>query len=469
MKKNILNIVVFLFCLFAFGAGVQAQGLKKAAPVPPLGWNSYDCYDWRINEAEFKANALFMSEKLLPYGWKYAVIDYLWFLPDKEGNLPVKQRKAAGRHLRYNADGKPVDSVFIDKYGRLIPDELRFPSTAGGKGFKPLADFAHSKGLKFGIHIMRGIPRYAVYYNLPIKGTRYWAQDIANRNDTCMWENTMFGVDSRKPGAQEYYNSLVEMYAEWGVDFIKADDEMTPSFHRDEIQLLANAIKKCKRPIVLSLSPGSVPFSQAKFLASNVNMWRISDDFWDNWESLREKFEMLNAWSGYIKPGNWPDADMLPIGHISIANTPVGKERISSFTKDEHYTLMTLYSIARSPLMIGSDLPTMPDSTLFFLTNKEVLDVNRNSTNNRLIYKLWDQKIIWMADDPETGDRFIALFNTGNKKQEVVFDFGTEHMYSKYKIRDLWRRMDIGIYEKKFGAVIPPHGAGLYRMTKVKK
>jgi len=467
MKR--ISALIFLLLLQLFSqSGLKAQDLKKTAPVPPMGWNSYDCYDWRINEMEFKANADYMADKLLQYGWQYAVIDYLWFHIDKDGALPVKQRKQASRYLKYEQNGRPADSIAIDKYGRLLPDEIRFPSAAGGKGFKPLADYVHSKGLKFGIHIMRGIPRYAVYYNLPVEGTKYRAKDIADTNDVCPWENTMFGIDYRKPGAQEYYNSLIEMYAGWGIDFIKADDEMTPYFHQEEIQLLVNAIKKCGRQIVLSLSPGSVPFSRAGFLARNVNMWRISDDFWDDWQSLKEKFALLNAWSNYIKPGSWPDADMLPVGHLSLNNTPVGKERTSRFTKAEHYTLMTLYSIARSPLFIGSDLPTMPDSTLLFLTNKEALEVNKNSAGNRLVYKLWEEKIMWIAEEPATGDKYLALFNVGDKEQKITFEFKYENLKGKYIIRDLWNHKEAGTYEKEFGVNLPPHGAGLYRLKKVK-
>lgn len=464
--KNTL-LLMLLMILPAFGIA-GAQEFKKQNSTPPMGWNSYDCYDWRINESDYKENVNYMADNLLRYGWQYVVIDYLWFHIDKEGNLPYKQRKPATKDLRYETNGKPVDSVSIDKYGRLIPDEIRFPSSANGKGFKPLADYVHSKGLKFGIHIMRGIPRYAVYYNLPIKGTKYRAKDIANLNDTCPWENSMYGIDYKKPGAQEYYDSIIELYVKWGVDFIKADDEMTPYFHKEEIRLLSNAIKKSKRRIILSLSPGSIPFSQAEFLTRNANMWRISDDFWDSWESLKEKFDLLNSWSNYIKPDNWPDADMLPIGHISLNNTPVGKERKSRFTRAEHFTLLTLYSIARSPLFIGSNLPTMPDSTLSFLNNNEVLEVNQNSVKNRLIYKLWDQKIIWMAEDPRTGDKYLALFNTGDKPQDVSFVFESENLQSKYKIRDLWKHEEMGIFEKIYSVNLPPHGAGLYRMSKAK-
>jgi alpha-galactosidase len=466
---KIKHILLFILFLLTVCSGcLRAQSSKKTALTPPMGWNSYDAYDWRINEKEYKENVDFMAGKLLKYGWDYAVIDYLWFHVDREGNLPVKQRKPVSMNLKYEQNGKPLDSIAVDKYGRLIPDEIRFPSSSGGKGFKPLADYVHSKGMKFGIHIMRGIPRYAVYYNLPIKGTKYKAKDIADVDDICPWQNTMYGVDCSKPGAQEYYNSMVELYAEWGVDFIKADNEMTPYFHQEEVKLLSNAIKKTGRPIVLSLSPGSIFFSQAEFLTKNANMWRISDDFWDGWESLKEKFEMLNSWSNYSRPGSWPDADMLPIGHLSLNNSPVGKERYSRFTMAEHYTLLTLYAIAKSPLIIGSDLPTIPDSTLSFLTNAEVIYVNQHSVKNRMIYKLWDQKIMWMAEDPDTGDKFLALFNTGNEERNVSFDFKSEKLEPRYKIRDLWKHEDKGIYEKKFSAVLPPHSAGLYRMSKVK-
>ena len=127
----------------------------------------------------------------------------------------------------------------MDEYGRLMPAVNRFPSSANGAGFKPLADYVHSKGLKFGIHIMRGIPRQAVERNLPIRGTSYHAADVADKDNGCRWNPDMWGVDTTKPGSQVYYDSIADLYASWGVDFIKADDMGSHLYQPAEMKALS--------------------------------------------------------------------------------------------------------------------------------------------------------------------------------------------------------------------------------------
>ncbi len=439
------------------------------APTPPMGWNSFDAYDCRINEKEFKNTVDYMSKNLLKYGWNYAVIDYIWF-NDEPGKYPITGRRFGHPDVRLNADGSPIDKLVMDKYGRLLPSLQRFPSIgASSNGFKAIADYVHSKGMKFGIHIMRGIPRQAYFENLPIKGTKYTARDIAEPWDLCSWNNNMYGVDPTKPGAQEYYNSLFELYAAWGVDFIKADDTMYPPYHKGEIEMISKALQNCGRPMVLSLSCGEAPLSQANHLVKNANMWRISADFWDDWEDLKHNFDLMNAWSPHIKPNHWPDADMLPIGRLSLNNRPKDEERLSKFTKDEHYTLMSLWCISRSPLIIGADLLSTPDSTVkTFLQNEEVIAINQNSTDNRQVRRD-NNKVVWVATDPKTGDRYLGLFNLTDSKTKVNFNMELEYMRDTYKVRDLWAKKELGNFSKEFSVELNAHSAGLYRLTSVSK
>jgi alpha-galactosidase len=294
---------------------------RAFALKPPLGWNSFDAYDNRINEAEFKANADVMAERLLPYGWEYVVLDYIWWHP-APGNYET-ERRWGHPNIRYKESGEPLHPEYtrMDEYGRLLPCLERFPSAADGVGFKAIGDYLRSKGLKFGLHIMRGIHRAAYFYDTPIKGTPYTARDIAEPWDTCDWCNHMYGVDASKPGAQEYYNSLFELYAEWGVDYIKVDDISARDYQDGEIELIRNAIDNCGRPMVLSLSPGETPISMAKHVMEHANLWRISADFWDRWDALRHNFDLINAWSNFAGPGHWPDADMLPIGRTLLCKT----------------------------------------------------------------------------------------------------------------------------------------------------
>lgn len=437
----------------------------EVATTPPMGWNSFDAYDCRITEKEFKASVDVMAKELLPYGYEYAVIDYIWWHPDP-GNWNTPKRKGHP-NIRYKESGEPLHPEYItmDQYGRLLPSVKRFPSSAGGKGFKPLADYVHRKGLKFGIHIMRGIHRSATFLDTPIEGVNYTAKDISNTSDSCGWCNHMWGVDPNKPGAQEYYNSLFKLYAKWGVDFVKADDMMFPVYHKGEIEMMHKAIENCGRPMVLSLSCGEAPIEMAEHLQDNANMWRVSADFWDNWKSLKHNFDLLNEWSGYAERGAWPDADMIPVGKLSLDGRPHGPERMTKFTKDEQYTLITLWSIARSPLIIGADLLSMDDFTRSLLTNPEVLAVDQRSSGNRQLFDT-DEKRAWVAKDQD-GNLYLALFNLGDNKQKVEFDFTLENLLGEYKVRDLWKRKDVGVFRNKYGTVLSPHGCALYKLTKL--
>ncbi len=332
-------------------ASVAFAADAPIASTPPMGWNSWDSYGTTVTEAEVKANADAMAAKLKRHGWQYIVVDIQWSDP---------QAKAHG--YRPNAE------LTMDDQGRLTPAVNRFPSAAGGKGFGPLAAYVHGKGLKFGIHIMRGVPRRAAV-----------AAQIADTSSTCRWNSDMYGVDMSKPGGQEYYDSIVKLYAGWGVDYIKADDMAIP-FHGAEIEALHKAIVKSGRPIVLSLSPGPADIAKADFYAANANLWRVSGDLWDRWQDVLKTFGLMDKWSRYSKPGGWPDADMLPLGHIGL-RAERGNDRASLLTHDEQRTLITLWCIARSPLMMGGDLPTSDDFTYSLLTNDAVLAVDQKGTN----------------------------------------------------------------------------------------
>jgi alpha-galactosidase len=436
---------------------------------PPMGWNSFDAYDSRITEDEFLRCAEVIRRELLPHGWDTVVIDYIWF--HKSPGIPGDPTKRHGHpNIRFEDSGEPIDRVEMDAHGRLLPAPERFPSAANGKGFKPIADKVHAMGLKFGIHIMRGIHRQAVWDKLPVLNSSAKANDIAEPFDTCQWCNHMFGVDASKPAAAEYYDSLFRLYAEWGVDFVKVDDVLFHPYHDRELELIDAARRKCGRPMILSTSCGEAAVSRAAHIAKHCNMWRISADFWDNWKSLRHNFDLLAAWSPWISPGQWPDADMIPIGKLSLDNRPHEEERMSRFTAPEKRTLMTLWSIARSPLMWGGDPLSLDDETKALLTNSEVLAVNQHSNDNRQLYLFntehRGQSACWVATDPSNGDRFIALFNLSDSEAPAVFNPEHEHMRGAFRVRDLWERKELGVIKGAHRVILPAHGAGLYRFSK---
>ncbi len=465
-RRSLLKSLPAALAPVSLPSAPRATESATLAPRPPMGWNSFNAYDCAINEQQFRAVVDYMARELRPYGWEYAVIDYIWFNP-APGNWKNPKRRFGHPDLRLDAEGRPIDKLIMDQWGRLLPAVERFPSAAGGRGFRPLADYVHSKGLKFGIHIMRGIARQAYFENRPVLGTKYTARDIAEPWDTCSWCNNMFGVDATKPGAQAYYDSIFRLYAEWGVDFIKLDDLLSPVYHKGELALVHQAIGNCGRPMVLSLSPGEAPLSQARDIQRNAQMWRVSDDFWDDWPALAHNFDLLNAWSPWIGPGSWPDADMLAIGHLSLGGRPHGPDRMSKFTWPEHYTLLTLWSIARSPLIMGGDLLSSSGQSLSFLKNREVLAVNQNSENNRQVGRRENNSVIWMADVPGSPDRYLAMFNLGEESRKVRFRLEDEMLRGRYGVRDLWRQKDLEPVEKEFTAGIDRHGAGLYRLTKL--
>jgi alpha-galactosidase len=438
---------------FLRAGGGRATGRVKAkapsaslTPTPPMGWNSFDSYGGDVNEQQVKANARYMADHLAIYGWKYVVIDYYWYYPSG------------------HAKGTPV----MDDYGRLLPATNRFPSAADGNGFKPLADYIHSLGLKFGIHIMRGMPRAAVEQNLPIFGTKAHAKDVANLLNTCSWSDAMDGVDVSKPAGKAYYDSIAKLYAGWGVDFVKADDMSSARnpygevYHGPEIEALRNAMTRSGRPMVLSLSPGPTPLCEAAHVERYSQMWRISNDMWDNWPELRDQFGYCRLWAPHTGPDHWPDADMLPLGLLRLRGFDDGP-RLTRLTHDEQITLMTLWSIFRSPLMMGGDLPTLDPFTLSMLTNQEVLAVDQHSSGNHLLFTRGNQ-IAWVADAPRTRQKYVALFNLGDAPEEITVSWRELGIAGKVPVRDLWNKRTLGDFEKQFSARIAPHGAGLYRI-----
>ncbi len=390
-KKIVSSVLVF------FSVTLYSQNFTDFALTSPMGWNSWDCYGPTVTEQEVKANADYMATHLKKYGWEYVVVDIRWY---------VENDKAHG----YNEK----DAIIVmDDYGRLMPSVNRFPSSSGSKGFKPLADFIHRKGLKFGIHIMRGIPKLAVERNTPIFGSAATAKDIYSTKNLCSWLGDMYTVDATKQGSQEYYNSLFNLYASWGIDFIKVDDLSRP-YHKDEIEMIRKAIDGCGRQIVLSTSPGETPLEYANHISSHANMWRIIDDFWDNWSQLNMHFSLFEKWISYMGPGHWPDGDMLPLGRIGI-RAERGDDRMSMFNKDEQITLMSLFLICRSPLMFGGNLPDNDEYTLNLISNEEALAVLQKSKNNKLLFNN-GEKIAWTANDINSSDKYVALFYTSDQK-----------------------------------------------------
>src|SRR6202050_3752685 len=438
-------IAVLVSC---FPLTANPRGDKYGASRPPMGWNSWDPYSTAVREEQVKANADAMARELARYGWQYIVVDIQWYEPN-----------AGGHDYHANAP------LTMDVYGRLLPATNRFPSASGGAGFKHLAAYVHSRGLKFGIHIMRGIPRQAVEQNLPILGTSYRAAEIVDRTKVCEWNQDMYGVDMAKPGAQAYYNSIVALYDSWGVDFIKADDMSRPYVLRArEVHALSSAIRKGGASIILSLSPGPAPISEATDLRNNVQMWRISADFWDDRQLLNRQFDYTRDWAPFIgKDDSCPDADMLPLGKLRITDKN-GAPQQTRFTPDEQQTVMTLWSMFRSPLIFGGDLPLADSVTVTLLKNREVLAIDQNSSDNRQSFEHGNLRA-WRAAAPKSQDKYVAVFNLGDAAEAIHLrwtELGIQ--LANPSIRDLWLHKDLG-RQKNFDLTLRPHASVLYLLS----
>lgn len=419
-----------------------------------MGWNSWDGYGTTIDEADFKVNVDWFAKHLKPYGWQYVVIDMEWFVTN-----PVAEGNSKTSHYS------------MDEYGRYTPPFSRFPSAAANMGFKPLADYVHALGLKFGIHILRGIPKEAVNKNLPIEGSNYHASDAAITSDTCPWNFDNYGVNANTPAGAAYYDSIARLYASWQVDLIKVDCISSRPYKGDEIRLLREALDKTNRPIVLSLSPGPAPLEKTAEMRKYAQMWRTSNDIWDLWHSfveypqgLGDQFANVAKWAGVAEPGHWPDADMLPLGYLGPA-PGWGKPRQTQLTHDEQRTLVTLWSIFGSPLMVGGDLKSDDDWTTALLTNPEVIEVDQHSASSRLVISS-ETTVVWKSA-PSTGSgEYLAVFNVSPAPQKAHYDWKDLGLApAQYEVRDLWERKDLGS-AKSFDRILASHACVLYRLSR---
>ena len=417
---------------------------------PPMGWNSWDSYGTTVTEQEVLDNAQVMRDRLLPVGWDTVVIDIAWYDP-------------TARAHGYNAKAPLV----LDDYGRQLPDPVRFPSAADGQGFAPLAARIHDLGLRFGIHVMRGIPRLAVERNLPVLGTYYTAAQVADTAHVCAWNPDNYGLDQSHPGAQAWYDAQVDQFARWGVDYLKVDDMQVPFMDR-EIDAYARAIRKAEQvhghPMTLSLSPGTrVPTTHLGFLRNHAQLWRISDDLWDRWQDLYAQFARLARWAPLQSTGHWADADMLPLGHIGL-RAERGGDRSSLLTTDEQRAMLTLWAMGRSPLMVGGDLPSSDEATLSLLDNPALEEVTAGSADNGEIIRepveggddqgkeILGEEIVWRALASDWADGtpsahadgvYAAVFWTGDRPRQVRAALsslvGLDRADEAWTPVDLWR------------------------------
>ena len=464
MKINLITVSILLATLFACSNAKKPQSTKEPlAQTPPMGWNSFDSYGVYLYEEAAMSNIEAFAEKLKPHGYEYFVIDAGWFgeFELQEGTIYPAEKHAV--KLKFN------------EYGLLQPSDTYFPN-----GMQHIIDRCHELDIKFGIHLMRGIPRAAVKANTPVKGTKYFAQDIADTTSICVWNHQNYGIDMSKPGAQEFYNSLINQMAEWGVDFIKYDD-IVP--FPEEVKAVANAIAQCGRPIVLSLSPGGKVDPDHLEAFKRSHMLRITADIWDDQKGIDECFEAWSKWQGKEEPGFWIDMDMIPFGQLQLMSPkPAGVQghesknelldkmkagelanfellagkgftRWSEFTKDQMYTFITLRALSASPLMMGGDLPTLDDFSLKLITDKDILECNQNGVMGSLVYESEGIEI-WNTPKKNSKGGWIGVFNRNKELKSISLkpdNLGADFI-SSTKLLDVWNNKEVSALDFEINA-----------------
>jgi hypothetical protein len=439
-------------------AQAGALGAAGVAPTPPMGWNSWDAYGFTIDEAQFKANAATLAG-MESFGWSYAVIDEGWYMADPLGGT-VAARK-------YRLDG----------HGRLEPVANRFPSSADGHGLRALADWTHAQGLKFGIHIVRGIPKAAVEANVPIAGSRFHAADAADRAATCPWDEANDGVADNEAG-QAWYDSLLKEYAAWGVDFLKVDCIADHPYRPSEIRQIGRAIRKAGRPMVLSLSPGPARIANVGEMARWAQMWRISDDLWDSWafphpdpatefpNGILSAFDRLALWNAYAGPNRWPDADMLPFGSLR-PHPGWGDPRDARLTAEETRTAFTLWAIARSPLILGGNLTEMEPPLRALLTNADIIALDQGKRASRPLLALpasLAHARIWLSGPKGRGIDTVAIFNLSEAPLAVDAPWSALGLPGgSFAACELWTRTELSA-SSRAQATVAPHDVAVLRI-----
>jgi hypothetical protein len=432
---------------------VSMSAQRALAPAPPLGWNSWDSYGLRIDEQQFRANVDAMASKLKSSGYSYVVIDEGWYMEN-----PEDRRRPDT--LRYA----------VDAFGRFIPVPVRFPSAMQGgqnTGFADIAKAVHAQGLKFGLHLVRGIPRVSVDRNLPIEGSGFSARDAADTTDACPWDPTSWGIKDDAAG-QAWYDSLLRQHAQWGADFLKVDCIANNPYKASEIRQIHQAITRSGRDIVLSLSPGPTALTHQAEVAELSQMWRISNDIWDLWDGhgatfpigIANQFDNAAKWAQYAGPGHWPDADMLPVGELRPSPDVGPGGRHTRLTPDEQHTQLNLWAMARSPLIVGGNLTLLDEDTVKLLTNPDILRIDQTATASRQVLHEGDL-IAWTADLPGN-THAVAVFNAGDAPLPFDLPFSKLGLPpAASQLRNAWSGERLPA-ASKVGGTLAPHASTVF-------
>lgn len=453
--QSIMVSATVSLLILSSGLFLPAQAIKAPVPVPPMGWNSYYCWNYAVTEKQFMDNVHYLAN-LKKYGWQYCIVDFIWWIPQMGAF-------AGSQNGNWNLGN-------MDENGRFWPDTTRFPSAIGHKGFKPLSDSCHALGMKFGIHLMRGVPKMAVRRNCPILNSTYTCTDAADQNSTCPWLDWMYGTQNTAAG-QAYLSSVVQLANDWGVDYLKIDDLSAAMYHGPEVVMYANAIGSASREIVFSTSPGPTPLSDSGHVSKYANMWRLVNDLWDTWGQLTNAYDVAESWrkaSVNWGHGCWPDVDMLPFGHLALYG-PVGNPRysLSTYAKGEHRLMFLLWCINNGPLMWGGNLPDNKTDPFYdsLMTNSDALFINQHGIKARVLKAQSTGTPIWTATHPtDTTTKFVLFGNTSNSQQTISINLTSIGFSATQSVpvKNVWTGATLSNFTGTFAQTIPSHDAALY-------
>lgn len=430
MKLNAITVLLALV-LSSSRIAYAAPGLGPGLS-PPMGWSSWSSLRGNINATNIKAQALAMHQHLHKYGYEYVNIDAGW-------------------------------NSGIDKYGRVTWDSKKFPD-----GIASVAKYVHSLNLKFGIYLVPGIPSAALTANSQVKGTKYRISDIAKAGSPGNTANdSSVALDYTKPGAAAYVQSQADMFASWGVDYIKMDfvgpgGGRIPADNRVDIQHWHQAIKNTGRPMHLELS-NSLSFADASTWQRYSNGWRIEGDIecYKHCTNLTNfnvrvslRFADVPKWVPFAGPGHWNDLDSIEVGN-GAAN---------GITPDERQTMLTLWSIESAPLLLGTDLTQLDPFDLTLLTNREVIAVDQSGHPALPVSQDTPQQV-WFANNHD-GSYTVALFNLADMPATVTATWSQMGIRGPVAARNLWTHADLGRQPAEYSANLAPHASQLLRITR---
>ncbi len=465
-RRLMAAVVCAIIMIFTSGIFVPAHAVKAVDSTPPMGWNSYDCYSYGVTEAEVMANAHYMADSLKQFGWQYCVVDYIWWVPDEGAGYPPNQNS------NWNFGN-------MDQYGRFLPDTTRFPSAKGGAGFKPLADSIHNLGLKFGIHLMRGVPKAAYHKNCPVFNSTYTCVQACDTTDPSTFTDYMYGANMKDSAGQAYLNSILSLYNGWGVDLIKVDDLLTNStnFHLPECIGYANAIASVSRPVLFSTSPGPTPVSEDTNLIKYANQWRLVSDMWDSWSAITNAFPTAETWRKILingqqisGPGHWLDVDMLPFGHLELYGPPVLTSTphysLTTLTRGQHKLVFFLWCINNGPLIWGGNLPDNSTNPFYdsMTMNSAALFIDQHGTNGKVLKGYSpDSTPIWYSTHPtDTTTKFVGMFNLSGKTATMSVNLSSIGINDTVSVTDVWTGNSLGKFSTTFSQSLTSENAGLY-------